>query len=162
MNREGIESLRQCLLADEAVRKMIAMRAYQLFENRGQVHGFDQEDWHQAENEILSKLIAGELAVADTPVRVSITQKPTPPAPLTARRTRTRRTQAKKEVKAATKATAEKTTSLKTKAAAVIAITKKPTEKIPAAETSSMAKKKSTATTKSRKAKTDASQTTLL
>jgi hypothetical protein len=161
MNREGIEGLRQCLLADEEVREMIAMRAYELFVNRGQVHGYDQQDWHQAENEILSKLIAGELAVSDTRVNVSVTARQAHPTSLTARKPRTRKVKAN-EVKVATKAKARKSTSPKTKAVTVVAIMKKPTDKILAAGTDSTPGKKSASTAKSRKAKVDASQTTAL
>ena len=32
----------------------VALRAYQLFENRGAVHGRDWEDWFRAEQEVLS------------------------------------------------------------------------------------------------------------
>jgi len=32
----------------------VALRAYQLFEGRGRVHGRDLEDWFRAEKEILS------------------------------------------------------------------------------------------------------------
>jgi len=32
----------------------VALRAYQLFESRGRVHGRDWEDWFRAEKEILS------------------------------------------------------------------------------------------------------------
>ena len=32
----------------------VALRAYQLFESRGRVHGLDLEDWFRAEKEILS------------------------------------------------------------------------------------------------------------
>ena len=32
----------------------VALRAYQLFENRGYVHGRDLEDWFRAEQEVLS------------------------------------------------------------------------------------------------------------
>jgi hypothetical protein len=32
----------------------VALKAYQLFESRGRVHGLDLEDWFRAEKEILS------------------------------------------------------------------------------------------------------------
>jgi len=60
MKREGHPSVRQHLLADEIIRKRIAFRAYQIFEERGRLHGYDKEDWQQAEREILSELIAQE------------------------------------------------------------------------------------------------------
>jgi len=37
----------------ELLRKHIALRAYQLYEERGYVDGFDLQDWLQAEHEIL-------------------------------------------------------------------------------------------------------------
>ena len=33
----------------------IRRRAYELYEQRGRVHGFEQEDWAQAEREILAR-----------------------------------------------------------------------------------------------------------
>jgi hypothetical protein len=33
----------------------IRVRAYELFEQRGYVHGMDREDWFQAEREILER-----------------------------------------------------------------------------------------------------------
>lgn len=35
--------------------EQIRFRAYELFVERGQLHGFDQEDWARAEAEILAK-----------------------------------------------------------------------------------------------------------
>jgi hypothetical protein len=37
-----------------ALHGRVALRAYQLFENRGCVHGRDWEDWFRAEQEVLS------------------------------------------------------------------------------------------------------------
>lgn len=34
----------------------IALRAYQLYEARGSIDGFDLEDWLEAEQEVLSQL----------------------------------------------------------------------------------------------------------
>ncbi len=42
----------------------IALRAYELYEARGYIHGFDVEDWLQAEREILSKAAEPEKAAA--------------------------------------------------------------------------------------------------
>jgi hypothetical protein len=39
---------------DEAIRKLIAVRAYELWENQGRPHGYDAVNWHQAEQEIMS------------------------------------------------------------------------------------------------------------
>ena len=33
----------------------IRRRAYELYEERGRVHGFEQEDWAQAEREIMAR-----------------------------------------------------------------------------------------------------------
>jgi hypothetical protein len=38
----------------QGLRGRVALRAYQLFENRGCVHGRDLEDWFRAEQEVLS------------------------------------------------------------------------------------------------------------
>jgi len=38
---------------DQSVHELIAVRAYELFQSRGAVHGADIEDWLQAEREIL-------------------------------------------------------------------------------------------------------------
>jgi len=56
-----IEGLRTRLLADGEVQQKIGLRAYELYERRGGEHGRDVEDWIEAENEILSPLIAHEL-----------------------------------------------------------------------------------------------------
>jgi hypothetical protein len=40
-------------VAPEDLRKQITLRAYELYEYRGKLHGFDLDDWLQAEAEIL-------------------------------------------------------------------------------------------------------------
>lgn len=40
----------------EDVQARIAARAHDLFEQRGRVHGFDQEDWLKAELQILGEI----------------------------------------------------------------------------------------------------------
>jgi hypothetical protein len=42
--------------ATPELRHLIAVRAYQLWENRGRPNGYDQMDWHAAEQEIMSSL----------------------------------------------------------------------------------------------------------
>jgi Protein of unknown function (DUF2934) len=37
------------------IEEEIRLRAYELYQERGGEHGFDQEDWRRAEAEILSK-----------------------------------------------------------------------------------------------------------
>jgi hypothetical protein len=39
----------------------VALRAYQLFEDRGRAHGRDWEDWFRAEKEILSERMETDL-----------------------------------------------------------------------------------------------------
>ena len=59
-NREvtdKIEELRKRLLSDESIRQKISFRAYEIFQRRGGAHGRPDDDWLQAENEILSPLI---------------------------------------------------------------------------------------------------------
>jgi len=41
--------------AETIVLEQIRFRAYELFVERGRLHGFDQEDWARAEAEILAK-----------------------------------------------------------------------------------------------------------
>ena len=41
--------------AEPVILEQIRYRAYELFEERGRLDGFDQEDWARAEAEILAK-----------------------------------------------------------------------------------------------------------
>jgi hypothetical protein len=41
--------------SQELTEEIIRMRAYQLFEQRGCLHGYDVEDWLQAESEVMGK-----------------------------------------------------------------------------------------------------------
>jgi len=41
--------------SQELTEEIIRIRAYQLFEMRGQEHGHDMEDWLQAEAEVMGK-----------------------------------------------------------------------------------------------------------
>ena len=45
---------------DSAVRSRIRRRAYQIYEQRGRIHGFDVQDWLNAEQEILGSLKSGD------------------------------------------------------------------------------------------------------
>ncbi len=52
-------------LSDTALlRRLFARRAYQLYEERGCVDGFDLQDWLQAEREILGQVEPTEQAAA--------------------------------------------------------------------------------------------------
>jgi hypothetical protein len=44
-----------------AVSKLIAVHAYELWENQGNPHGCDQIHWHQAEREIMDCLESNTL-----------------------------------------------------------------------------------------------------
>jgi len=46
------------------LRRHIAQRAYQLYEERGGRDGFDVQDWLQAEREVLEQLTEPEKAAA--------------------------------------------------------------------------------------------------
>jgi hypothetical protein len=41
--------------SQELTEEIIRLRAYQLFEQRGCRHGYDMDDWFQAEAEVLGK-----------------------------------------------------------------------------------------------------------
>jgi len=43
------------LLTDSEFREKVALRAYELYEDRGGQHGRDIDDWLQAETEVLSE-----------------------------------------------------------------------------------------------------------
>jgi Protein of unknown function (DUF2934) len=45
---------------DAAIHSHIRRRAYELYETRGCLEGFDLEDWLQAEREVQSELKSGE------------------------------------------------------------------------------------------------------
>ena len=52
-------------LSDTALlRRLFAQRAYQLYEARGCLDGFDVQDWLQAEREVLEQLTEPEQAAA--------------------------------------------------------------------------------------------------
>ncbi len=48
--------------AEPMILEQIRFRAYELFEQRGRLDGFDQEDWARAEAEILAKFQRGKSA----------------------------------------------------------------------------------------------------
>lgn len=60
MNKENLEEHREELIRDERVRQMIRVRAYEIYQMRGPQPGGQAQDWLQAENEVLSFLIADE------------------------------------------------------------------------------------------------------
>jgi hypothetical protein len=58
MMREINEELRRRMLSDEGVQRMIRIRAYEIYVQRGCAPGREAEDWLQAESEILLYLIS--------------------------------------------------------------------------------------------------------
>ena len=66
LSRQTEEDLRGEI---QQVRLMIARRAYDLFVARGSKHGYDQEDWFQAEAELL-RLIS--VSVSESEDRISV------------------------------------------------------------------------------------------
>ena len=47
--------------SQELTEEIIRMRAYQLFEQRGCRHGYDVEDWLQAEAEVMGKKVSSSV-----------------------------------------------------------------------------------------------------
>jgi hypothetical protein len=60
MSKEDLDERREELIRDERVRQMIRVRAYEIYQMRGPQGGGQAQDWFQAENEVLSFLIADE------------------------------------------------------------------------------------------------------
>jgi hypothetical protein len=48
-------SLSGTTIPDSALRERIELKAYELYENRGWVHGLDSEDWLEAERLVLAE-----------------------------------------------------------------------------------------------------------
>ena len=65
MKNQNPNSPEETELSDTALmRRLFARRAYQLYEARGCLDGFDLQDWLQAEREVLEQLTEPEQAVA--------------------------------------------------------------------------------------------------
>jgi hypothetical protein len=63
MENQASTLTRETELSDTDLQhQCIALRAYELYEARGHVDGFDVEDWLQAEREILGKAAEPEKA----------------------------------------------------------------------------------------------------
>lgn len=108
--------IRERLLRDESVREKIHRRAYEIYVKRGGGDGRAQQDWLQAEAEILTPLLEAEMQRL-TAMQVALEE----PAPVEQARTSstktTKRSTAKavtKEAKPAKKAASAKTTAKKT------------------------------------------------
>lgn len=53
--------------SEAAIRQMIAVRAYILWENQGRPRGYDVINWHQAEREVHAILAENAQPVAASP-----------------------------------------------------------------------------------------------
>ena len=60
MTIDNLEELRERLLREERVQRMVRARAYEIYEMRGGQPGWESHDWFQAEGEVLAFLIAHE------------------------------------------------------------------------------------------------------
>ena len=50
------------LTEEESLHQLIALRAYEIYEARGCLDGFHEQDWLQAESEIIAEIIQPERA----------------------------------------------------------------------------------------------------
>ena len=65
MKNQNPNSPEETELSDTALlHRLFARRAYQLYEARGCLDGFDVQDWLQAEREVLEQLTEPEQAAA--------------------------------------------------------------------------------------------------
>ena len=60
MTQEKTEDLRERLLRDEKVQRLVRMRAYEIYKQRGGRPGNPIEDWVRAENEVLAYVMEEE------------------------------------------------------------------------------------------------------
>lgn len=60
MTIDNLEEVRERLLREERVQRMVRARAYEIYEMRGGQPGWESHDWFQAEGEVLAFLIANE------------------------------------------------------------------------------------------------------
>lgn len=45
----------KAIVTDDQLEEQVAEQAFQIFESRGRVHGFDKEDWFQAKSLVNAK-----------------------------------------------------------------------------------------------------------
>jgi hypothetical protein len=65
-----MEQSKRDFITDYEFRRKVALRAYEIYENRGGQHGRDLDDWLQAEAELLSRPEPGQ-SVSREPVQAS-------------------------------------------------------------------------------------------
>lgn len=73
MAKETLEELRERLLRQHNVQKMIQVRAYEIYQMRGGQPGREAQDWFHAESEVLAFLFADETARDDDHTRAEPT-----------------------------------------------------------------------------------------
>ena len=73
MTMESLEELRNRLLREERVQLMVRTRAYEIYQMRGGLPGWESHDWFQAESEVLTFLIALESRLEDEKTAVETT-----------------------------------------------------------------------------------------
>ena len=65
MNNENSTLTEETEMTDaEILHELIALRAYLIYEARGCVDGFHEQDWLQAESEIITEIIQPERTAA--------------------------------------------------------------------------------------------------
>lgn len=69
--RGNIEETRRLLI--ETIKRKIAIRAYELYQERGREHGRELDDWLQAEDEVLGQSISVPLYSKCKPPRLGKT-----------------------------------------------------------------------------------------
>ena len=85
MSKEDLDERREELIRDERVRQMIRVRAYEISQMRGPQPGGQAQDWFQAENEVLSFLIADESRQIEKESRQVENEPPTTSMPVAAK-----------------------------------------------------------------------------
>jgi hypothetical protein len=84
MSKEDLDERREELIRDERVRQMIRVRAYEIYQMRGPQPGGQAQDWFQAENEVLSFLIADESRQIENGSLQVENERSTPSTPIAA------------------------------------------------------------------------------
>jgi len=118
MANESLEELRERLLRQQSVQKMIQVRAYEIYQMRGGKPGGEAQDWFHAEGEVLAFLLANESEQPDEPAETKaaeVTSAPiTPTEPAKPKKTTPRpRSKPGDGKQTATKNVASKRTSTK-------------------------------------------------
>lgn len=73
------------LTGPEAIHQLIAARAYALWESQGRPHGYDLNDWRQAEQEVMNSSEEGNGSAADQDAQAKSPRPASRAKPKTAR-----------------------------------------------------------------------------